>query len=334
MKASVIVPTFNRRTALKRTLEGLFGQTQDPDEFEIIVVDDHSADDTPMVVENLRAGRRNVGYIRHDANRGRAVTRNDGIVAARGEIVIFLDDDNVPCQRFIAAHLECHRRAAPERVAVIGNVSFAAESIQRSNFGRYLNEQYLGNRAPSRRRGLDYSNLPARCFGTLNASVHRDDAIRVGMFDTAFRYYGGEDFYFGHCLRLAGMRICFCEEARTTHCDEVSIERYKMKYQETTREGVRTIRDKDPSAIDETGLRPLMPVEWASDSISSIVTKWTIRGVLNGAVLSALEYWARATDRYSILSCKACFRALLAGWYLQGLRSKDVGRGEVTYGGA
>jgi glycosyltransferase involved in cell wall biosynthesis len=332
MKASVVVPTFNRRKTLERTLRGLFDQSVDPDVFEIVVVDDHSEDDTLRALEMLRASHRNLRYLRHDENRGRVITRNDGIVASHGDVVIFLDDDNVPCQSFVEVHLECHRRAHLERVAIVGNASFASECIARSNFGRYVNAQYLGNRIPSRRRKVDYSNLPAKYFGTLNASVRRDDAVRVGMFDRAFRYYGGEDFYFGHRLRQAGVRIAFCEEARSTHYDDVTLRRYKLKSLEAAREGLSTIAHKDAAAMNETELRHLMPVAWRAESLSSILKKCVVQGALNRPALSALEWWARATDRWPILAWNGCYRALFAGWYLRGFRSKVVGRGEVTYG--
>lgn len=334
MWASVVVPTFNRRKALERTLDGLFGQSYDPGDFEIVVVDDCSQDDTPMAMAKLIGSRRNTVFIRHDKNLGRAVTRNDGIVAARGDIVIFLDDDNVPCPTFVEAHVECHRRAAPAQIAVMGNASFATSSLRGSNFAHYMNTQYLGNRSPSGRRGLDYENLPAKCFGTLNASVGRVVAMNIGMFDTAFRHYGGEDFFFGHCLRRAGIRLCFCERARTIHHDEVSVERYKVKYREAAREGIPIIQGRDATALDETNLKNMMPIAWRTDSVLTVVKKYAIRGALNDLVLAALEYWARVTDGYPALSSRACYRLLLAGWYLQGLKSRDPGRGEVTYGGA
>ena len=332
MKATVIVPTFNRAAALRRTLEALHLQVGRFGEFEVVVVDDCSGDETEEVVAAAKNRGGRVRYMRHPRNMGRAVTRNDGILAASGDIVIFLDDDNVPGNDFVRAHVECHEKVVAEHVAVMGNVSFADESIAGSNFARYVNEQYLGNRPRSARQDLDYENLPARCFGTLNASVRREDAIRVGMFDTEFRHYGGEDVSLGFALRRSGIRICYAEGARTVHYDEVSIARYRLKYEETAREGFRIIARRSPGFIDETAVRFLMPIAWRADGAGTIGMKILSSLALSEPVVRGLEWWANRTDRWPACASRRCFRALLAGWHRRGLRTDQLGRSEVTYG--
>ena len=90
----MIIPTFNRWHSLQRTLDSLAAQSFPSHQFEIIVVDDGSTDET-------RAGQRHypqVTFIRQ-GNRGPAAARNIGGAAARGDILVFTDDDcSVPPQ--------------------------------------------------------------------------------------------------------------------------------------------------------------------------------------------------------------------------------------------
>lgn len=89
-KVSVIIPTFNRAGTLERALKSILRQTfQD---FEIIVVDDHSRDNTGDLVREINDPR--IFYICHDVNKGGAVARNTGIKQARGEYIAFLDSDD------------------------------------------------------------------------------------------------------------------------------------------------------------------------------------------------------------------------------------------------
>src|SRR4030043_1639450 len=88
---TVVIPTYNRSAFLKEALQSVLDQTfQD---FEVLVIDDHSTDNTKEVVESFYDDR--ITYILNDRARGGAGTRNAGIFRARGEWVAFLDDDDI-----------------------------------------------------------------------------------------------------------------------------------------------------------------------------------------------------------------------------------------------
>lgn len=90
LKFSVIIPTYNRAHLIKKTLESLLNQTYD--NFEILVIDDGSTDDTGDIVKAIRDPRI-FYYKKINAERGAA--RNFGAQKATGEYVNFFDSDDI-----------------------------------------------------------------------------------------------------------------------------------------------------------------------------------------------------------------------------------------------
>ena len=104
-RVSVIVPTFNRARFLGDLLASLAEQTLSPAEYDVIVVDDGSTDDTAAV-----AGRRYrvpLCYYRKP-NAGDAAARNYGACLSRADLLLFLDDDMVVGPTFLEAILRAH----------------------------------------------------------------------------------------------------------------------------------------------------------------------------------------------------------------------------------
>lgn len=86
---NVIIPTFNRAEHLRDAIQSVVSQTYS--EFELIVVDDGSTDNTEKIVRSFNDER--IHYIKQD-NRGVSAARNTGIAKARGELIAFLDSDD------------------------------------------------------------------------------------------------------------------------------------------------------------------------------------------------------------------------------------------------
>jgi GT2 family glycosyltransferase len=104
MRASVIIPTYNRSSFLARTLTGFALQRQR--DFEVIVVDDGGGDDSRSVVTGFST-EFEVRY-HHREHRGISAARNAAIQEARGDILVFNDDDRVPAPDFIGDHVAAH----------------------------------------------------------------------------------------------------------------------------------------------------------------------------------------------------------------------------------
>ena len=89
---SVVIPTYNRAEFVLKTLDSIFAQTFK--DYEVIVVDDCSTDNTQQVLAPL-ADQGRIRLIRHDQNYERARARNTGMEKARGEFLTFIDSDDL-----------------------------------------------------------------------------------------------------------------------------------------------------------------------------------------------------------------------------------------------
>ena len=108
-KSSIVVPAYNAARTLPETLDSLLLQTET--DFEIIVVDDGSTDETADVVARYQRDPR-VHLVRQ-ANRGLAGARNSGIAAAKGEYIGFCDADDLWLPGKLAAHVR-HLDVSPD----------------------------------------------------------------------------------------------------------------------------------------------------------------------------------------------------------------------------
>ena len=102
---SIILPTFNCGEFIEETIESVFRQTYD--NFEIIVVDDGSTDNTPQIASKYKE---NLSYIRQE-NQGLSTARNVGIRLSKGEYLAFLDADDRWHPNKLDWQIECFRKS-------------------------------------------------------------------------------------------------------------------------------------------------------------------------------------------------------------------------------
>lgn len=89
---SVIIPTYNRAAMLKEAIESVLAQTYQ--DWELIVVDDGSTDETPCLMDTYREADARIRCLKQH-NQGLSSARNAGLRIAQGEFVAFLDDDDL-----------------------------------------------------------------------------------------------------------------------------------------------------------------------------------------------------------------------------------------------
>ena len=88
---SVIIPVFNAEKYLSKCIKSVINQKNN--KTEIILIDDCSTDDSLKICNSFKKNSL-VNIIRHKKNLGVSISRNDGILAAKGKYVLFLDSDD------------------------------------------------------------------------------------------------------------------------------------------------------------------------------------------------------------------------------------------------
>jgi GT2 family glycosyltransferase len=204
---SIVVPSYNRRSSLIELLSVLQDQDYPRDQFEVIVVDDGSNDGTVASLRDLSTEL--TLRIVEETHRGPAEARNTGVSEARGEVVVFVDDDVRPVPSLISEHVRA--RGGDLKAVVIGPM-LPPEDWHRPVWIRWV-EQTLLRQYGAMARG-EWSCSP-RQFYTANASVSRSLFLRVGGFDASFKR--AEDVELALRLRNAGAWFIFAENAAVIH---------------------------------------------------------------------------------------------------------------------
>ncbi|MBQ0989089.1 glycosyltransferase [Micromonospora sp. H61] len=230
MKASVVVPTFNSSVLLDRCLRTFRAQTLTvSDSFEVLIVDDGSTDLTAETAQRHVTADSRFRYLHlpRSATSSRSAARNRGAEEATGDILIFVDGDQLVPPTFVDWHLR-HYRVIGAKKAVIGFRKYlrTPEAFD-DRFMRDGGEEFLGGIIKSDIRldvlsrlsdiGVGDLKTSWHLFFTCNVSVPRVDYKRVGGFNEGFRGWGLEDSELGYRLGRSGTQLVFDEESFAYH---------------------------------------------------------------------------------------------------------------------
>jgi glycosyltransferase involved in cell wall biosynthesis len=218
---SVVTPTYNHAETLPRAIDSVLAQTFE--DFEYIVVDDASTDDTESVVDSYDDER--IQYVRHEKNKGGSAARNTGIERASGEYVAFLDADDEWLPRKLAAQVDCLEERQNEWVAVYCGVAYqrtGSDSYVRRTVSRGLRALGQAPPEPKTRSGgerLIREILTKRLSigGGTSLLVRTETARRIGGFDAAFSRHQDVEFVIRVCkqgkLALIDEPLAFVHES-------------------------------------------------------------------------------------------------------------------------
>jgi glycosyltransferase involved in cell wall biosynthesis len=202
---SVVIPTRERREAVRRVLTSLRDQSAPADMYEVIVSIDGSTDGTRELVSSFAAP-----YQLRVADgpwRGRATACNAGLELARGEVVIVLDDDMEAGGGLIEHHRVHHPPGS--RVCVLGAVPVALDESS-PLVARHIARRFDAHLAAIAHPG--HAFVP-RDFYSGNTSIRTEVLREVGGFDDSFGTYGNEDVELGVRLRAAGVELRYDADA-------------------------------------------------------------------------------------------------------------------------
>lgn len=222
MQISVLIPTYGRREDLLRTLDAYERQRPRQLAFELVVIDDGSADGTAQALAARRSRRYRLRFARQQ-NAGPARARNRALEMASGEIVLYTGDDIEPSPDLLAQHLEGHELAGDERVAILGLTRWPDRwPARRPEHGavtatmRHVDGP--GAQQFSYHFFEDGAEYDFRHLYTSNISLRRSLLEREPAgFATVFPAAAFEDAEFAHRLAFHGLRILYRAAAVAEH---------------------------------------------------------------------------------------------------------------------
>ncbi|PZV21666.1 MAG: glycosyl transferase [Leptolyngbya sp.] len=210
---SIVIPTYNRPERLASCLLSLTRLSYPRDRFEVIVVDDGSAQSMAPTVEPFESAL--TLTLLRQVNSGPAQARNAGAARAQGQYLVFTDDDCQPHPHWlnaIATELEQQPQAL-----VGGHTLNALPSNMFSTASQllidYLYDYYNSRRQPS-------------FFASNNFALSSEQFRQLGGFDTTFPLAAGEDREFCDRWLQQGLPMAYAPEARVDHSHHLSLRRF------------------------------------------------------------------------------------------------------------
>lgn len=206
---SAVIPTRDRAELLRDSLSSLAAQNLSPDDFEVVVVDDGSADHTEAVCADL-ATRTRLTYQRIEPS-GISAAKNLGVFVATAPIVLFFDDDDVAAPDLLAQHLRTHAANPDRAVAVLGHTTWAPH-LEVTELMRWSTE--IGKMLFDYTCLTDGDVLDHTFFWGGRASCKRMLLATEGIFDPELRF-GSEDIELGYRLQRHGFKVVYNASARS-----------------------------------------------------------------------------------------------------------------------
>jgi glycosyltransferase involved in cell wall biosynthesis len=227
IELSVLIATRDRRDLLRRCLDSLGNQTQDPAGFEVIVADDGSGDGSAAMAEGLATPYR-LRVLRLQGG-GQARAQNAAIELAEGEACLFLDDDVTASPELIAEHVKAHRDDA----LTVGIGSLRQQPPEKPDwYARMFAETWNAHYGKFENEEPQWFD----CYGA-NISAPRAKLEEVGGVATEFDV--GFDLELGYRLEEVGCSFKYLPRANGTHDDQ---KRGRQMLLDARRQGVSHVR--------------------------------------------------------------------------------------------
>jgi glycosyltransferase involved in cell wall biosynthesis len=221
---SVIVPTFNRAASLRRLITSFDALSFDSISAEILIVDNGSTDNTPLLLAQATAeGRKFSLKVLCEDRRGKSNALNRGLSSAQGKIIVIVDDDVVVHPEWLAKHAESYSLTSFD--AIQGRVLPGLDLDGRPANPDKLREYNIPI--------IDYGEQIRECRGLTgtNMSFKREVFAKVGWFDPRLGPGAAgfsEDTQYSLRICEAGFKIGYTPHAVVYH--ELSPTRYGREY--------------------------------------------------------------------------------------------------------
>lgn len=203
---SVVIPLYNKERVIDRTIHSILNQSYQ--EFEIIVIDDGSTDNSAAVVKKLSAADNRINLIT-TVNGGPGKARNNGLEHAKGDLVYFIDaDDEIDKDFFKIAITRFNEN--PD-VSVFSASHYRTILDRKYDFTNYFQDYQLPKGKFKATSDTDvYTLLGLTWFHHSSAVICKTEVVRkYGGFYSAHKSLYGEDSYLW--IQVILNEVCFCE---------------------------------------------------------------------------------------------------------------------------
>lgn len=232
MKLSIIIPTFNRASLLSEAVDSIL--CQQPAIHEIVIIDDASQDDTLALCSQLQqfSSETQLVIARNKQNAGAQVSRNKGLQLSTGELVMFMDSDDVLAAQGIAKFIEQFQKN-PQLDYVYGKVVKTDANLHPLD--------------PPAVVGAVFSSAPVDVAGyhwhTMGAIYRKTYLQKVGYWNEQLT--GSQDWEFQARVKLAGGQGQFIDHTvgfwREHSSPRVGAKKFRLDYVESVIEACLSI---------------------------------------------------------------------------------------------
>ncbi|MBL7160152.1 MAG: glycosyltransferase [Candidatus Aenigmarchaeota archaeon] len=219
MKVSVIVPVYNSGKYIQKTIEALL--EQDFRDFEIILVDDGSTDETLDIIEDFTKNKK-IKLIKQK-HAGPARARNNGAKKSSGDILLFTDSDCAPLRNWIREMVLPFKN---EEIAGVQGTCKTSQTAFMSKFVQFeIEHEYEKMRNGFKKSGnIDF-------IGAYSAAYRKKIFLKEGGFNESFKTSSGEDAELSFRLSEKGYKFFFNPNAIVFHKHPDSLLKYlKLKF--------------------------------------------------------------------------------------------------------
>lgn len=210
LRISVIIPAYNASRTLAECLSALQKQTIPRSDYEIIIVDDGSTDNTVSIADSF-----DVNVIQQ-AHAGPALARNLGVSHAKGELILFTDSDCIASPDFI------EQMTKPFSDPNVVGVKGAYRSRQREVWARFAQIEFEERYSKlARSSSIDFVDSHAAAF-------RKQVFLEVGGFDPHFPVANNEDVDLSYKIARIGYKMVFNPEAIIFHYHPAGMKKYLL----------------------------------------------------------------------------------------------------------
>lgn len=315
---SIIIPTYNKGSVLGKTLQALQSQTVSFDQYEVLIVDDGSTDETEAMIAGFASPHTQL-YVRQE-NLGAGRARNHGAELARGDILIFLDSDIILYPDALAVHLAAHDRF--DRALMVSRI---LPIDPNPNGVEDLFFQETMDFGPDEKE-MTWKHTITQCL-----SIKKRHFLEIGGFDIHLRRC--QDIDFGYRAAQLGFDIRYLPQARAWHNHPLSL-RQRCLVERKNHQGFAIFFRKHPGLSAQLPhLIDKAPIDWRADSPALIVKKCARSVLATKPACAAMHLTWKALYRTSVPVgvLRSLYWKIVGSYqflgYREGIRSISAERG-------